>query len=243
MVVSKAPSLYCHSLSNVPDELVPPVLLGNVLQRLELPRRHRTCANVPDPTLLNDIVQGLHDLLSRCVTVQAVDLEHIDICAETLDALLDGIEDVLAAETNLVDHLAIVYRDGCDTECRIFLVNAEVALGEEDKLLARDVVLLDGFGDDLLRDAVGVDIGLEQLSATVLRYDMVLRTVSHVLMPLLYACSRIGKAASSFRTQGCHLSVPKLIAPRMTFETFRPDFPRLQRSAMVHYPRMDRELT
>jgi hypothetical protein len=172
-----------------------------------------------------------------------VDLEHIDICAETLDALLDGIEDVLAAKTDLVDHLAIVYRHGCDTECGILLVHAEVALGEEDKFLARDVVLLDGFGDDLLGDAVGVDVGLEQSSATVLRYDMVVRTVSHVLMPLLYACSRIGKAASSFRTQGCHLSVPKLIAPRMTFETFRPDLPRLQRSAMVHYPRKDRELT
>ena len=116
MVISEIPNVYCHSLSNIPDELVPTVLLGNVLERLELPRRHRTCANVPDPALLNDIVQSLHDLLSRCVTVQAVDLKHIDICAETLDALLDGIEDVLAAETDLVDHLAIVYGDGCDAE-------------------------------------------------------------------------------------------------------------------------------
>jgi hypothetical protein len=46
----------------------------------------------------------------------------------------------------------------------------------------------------------------------------------------LYACSRMGRAASSFRTQGCHLSVPKLIAPRITLETFRPDLPRLFRS-------------
>lgn len=243
MVISKAPSVYCHPLSNIPDELVPPILLGNVLQRLELPRCHRTCANIPDPALLNDIVQSLHDLLSRCIAVQAVDLKHIDICAETLDALLDGIEDVLAAETNLVDHLAIVCGDRCDSECGIFLVDAEVALGEEDKLLARDVVLLDGFGDDLLGDTVGVDVGLKQLSAIVLCYDTLLHTVSHVLMPLLYACSRIGKAASSFRTQGCHLSVPKLIAPKMTFETFRPDLPRLQKSATVHYLRKDRELT
>ena len=160
MAVSKALSIHCHSLSNVPDELVPPVLFSNVLQRLEFPRRHRTCANVPDPTLLNNIIQGLHDLLSRCVTVQAVDLKHIDICAETLDALFDGIKDVLATETDLVDHPAIVCRDGCDTERGIFLVDAEVALGKEDKLLARDVVLLDSFGDDLFGDAVGVDVGL-----------------------------------------------------------------------------------
>lgn len=185
MIISKAPSIYCHTLSNLPDELVPPVFLGNVLQSLELPRRHRTCANVPDPTLLNNIVQGLHDLLSRCVTVQTVNLKHIDVCAETLDTLLDGIEDVLAAETNLVDHLAIVYRDRRDTERGIFLVDAEVALGEKDNLLARDVVLLDGFGDDLLGDAVRVNVGLEQLSATLLRYNTLLHTVSHVLMPLL----------------------------------------------------------
>lgn len=90
-----------------------------------------------------------------------MDLKYIDICAEAPDALLDGIEDVLAAETDLVDHLAIICRDGRDTECGIFLVDAEVALGEENELLARDVVLLDSFGNDLLRDTVGVNVGLE----------------------------------------------------------------------------------
>ena len=56
--------------------------------------------------------------------------------------------------------MCFVCRDGCDTERGIFLVDAEVALGKEDKLLARDVVLLDSFGDDLFGDAVGVDVGL-----------------------------------------------------------------------------------
>ena len=150
---------------------------------------------------------------------------------------------MLAAEADLVDHSTVIDGACRDGNGRIFINDAEVAFREEDELVAGDVVLLDGFGDDLLGDAVGVNIGLEQLSATLLRYDTLLHTVSHVLIPLLYACSRIGKAASSFRTQGCHLSVPKLIAPRMTFETFRPDLPRLQKSAMVRYPRKDKELT
>jgi hypothetical protein len=52
-------------------------------------------------------------------------------------------------------------------------------------------------------------------------------TVSHVLIPTLYACSSSGRASSSFRTQSCHAGSPYDMAPRMTFETFRPDFPRL----------------
>jgi hypothetical protein len=52
-------------------------------------------------------------------------------------------------------------------------------------------------------------------------------TVSQVLMPFLYACSRMGKASSSFNTQGCHSELPKPMVPKMTLDTFRPDFPRL----------------
>lgn len=99
------------SLNSSPNKLVPPVLFRNILQRLELPRRHRARADVPDPALLHNVVERLHDLLSRCVTVQAVDLQDVDICAEPLNALLHGIEDVLAAEPNLVDHLTVINRD------------------------------------------------------------------------------------------------------------------------------------
>jgi hypothetical protein len=79
------------------DELVPAVLLGNILQRLELPGSHRASTNVSDPALLNNIVQSLHDLLPGCASVQAMDLEYIDVRAEPLHALLHRIEDMLAA--------------------------------------------------------------------------------------------------------------------------------------------------
>ena len=54
-----------------------------------------------------------------------------------------------------------------------------------------------------------------------------LDTVSQVLIPTLYACSSSGRASSSFKTQSCHAGSPYDMAPRITFETFRPDFPRL----------------
>ena len=55
-----------------------------------------------------------------------------------------------------------------------------------------------------------------------------LSTVSQVLIPTLYACSRSGRASASFKTQSCHAGSPYDMAPRMTFETFSPDFPRLK---------------
>jgi hypothetical protein len=57
------------------------MLLCNVLQRLELPSCHGAGANVADPALLNDVVQGLHDLLPWGASVQTVDLENINVGA------------------------------------------------------------------------------------------------------------------------------------------------------------------
>lgn len=51
--------------------------------------------------------------------------------------------------------------------------------------------------------------------------------VSHVLIPRSKACLSNGNASSSFRTQGCQSEEPKVIAPKMIFETLRPDVPRL----------------
>lgn len=112
---------------NIPDELVPPVLLSNVLQCLELPRRHRASTDVSNPPLLNDIVQRFHDLLSRCAAVETVDLQYVDVRAESLNALLDSVEDVLAAEADLVDHFTIVYGNRRNSERWIFFGDAEIA--------------------------------------------------------------------------------------------------------------------
>jgi len=137
---------------------VPAILLSDVLQRLELPRSHRAGANVPDPALLNDVVERLHNFLPRCIAVQAMDLEDVDVRAQALHTLLHRIEDVLPAQANRVDSLAVVCRGQGDWTPEVRFVDPEVAFREEDDLLAWDVVLLEGFADDALGLPVRVNI-------------------------------------------------------------------------------------
>jgi hypothetical protein len=85
------------------------MLLRNVLQRLKFPSRHRAGTNVSDPAFLDDIVQSLHDLLPWRASIQAVDLKYVNICAQSLDTLLHCIENVLPAQADFVNRLAIVY--------------------------------------------------------------------------------------------------------------------------------------
>ena len=62
-------------------EFVPAMLLSNVLQSLKLPCCHGAGTDISNPALFDDIVQSLHDLLSRRAPVQAMNLENIDVCA------------------------------------------------------------------------------------------------------------------------------------------------------------------
>lgn len=145
------------------DKLVPSVLFRNILQSLELPGGHGTRTNIPHPALLDDIVQCLHYLLSGCVAVQTMDLQDIDVGAQSLHALLDRVEDVLAAQTDSVDHVAVVGGACGDGDGGVFFLHAKVAFGEDDDFVAGDVVLLESLSDDLLGVAVGVDVGLTML--------------------------------------------------------------------------------
>lgn len=135
-------------------KLVPPVLFRNVLQCLKLPCRHGASPNIPHPAFLHYIVQSLHDLLSRCAPIQTVDLKHVYVCPQSLNALLYCIQDVLSAQSDLIDHIIVVGGDGGNALAGIRLVNTEVAFRENDDLVPWDIVLLEGFGDDLLRMAV-----------------------------------------------------------------------------------------
>ena len=63
-----------------------------------------------------------------------MDLQHIDICAQPLDALLYRVEDVFARQADLVDEVAVIGRHVCDSERWIFFVDTEVALGQENDL-------------------------------------------------------------------------------------------------------------
>lgn len=115
---------------------------------------------VPNLSALNNIVKRLHDLLARSLPVQSVDLQHIDICAETFDASIDCIENVLARQTGTVDKETVVGRRGGNGREISLVIDTEEAFGQDHHAAARDVVLLQSFSDNLLGSAVGVNIGL-----------------------------------------------------------------------------------
>lgn len=107
-------------------------------------------------------MQRLHGLLYRDCPIKAMDLQQVDVtCAQALQTRVYGVEDGRPAQTALVDVVfalpdlfgVLDMRDG-----RFFADNAK-AFGQQDQLLARDLVFLDGRADQLFGDAVGVDVG------------------------------------------------------------------------------------
>ena len=89
-----------------------------------------------------------------------MNLENVDVRAESLNALVHCIKNVLPAESDVVDVVAVVGAHGCDRLPDVVLVDAEVAFRKNDDLGAGNVVLLEGFANDALGKAVGVDVCL-----------------------------------------------------------------------------------
>lgn len=89
-----------------------------------------------------------------------MDLQDIDVGTQPLDTGVDSVEDVLAREADAVDPGAVVGARGRDGGLVALVVDAEIALGQDDDAVAGDVVFLQRFADDLFGFAVGVDVGL-----------------------------------------------------------------------------------
>ena len=87
-----------------------------------------------------------------------MDLQHIDVCTQSLHTGFYSIEDMLPAQPDLIDHLAVIGAHGADTRLAVVRCHAEVAFGEKDEFAAWDVIFFDGFGDDAFGFAVGVDV-------------------------------------------------------------------------------------
>jgi hypothetical protein len=121
---------------------------------------YRTGTEVPNLSTLDNVVQCLHDLLARRLPVQSVDLQDIDICAETLNASINRIKDMLARKTGTVNKWTVVSRRCGNGREVSLIVDTEETLGENHHAIARDVVLLQSLSDNLLGFAMGVNIGL-----------------------------------------------------------------------------------
>ena len=90
---------------------------------------YRASTDVPNLPALDNVVQRLHDLLARGIPVQTVDLQYIDVRAQTFHAGVDGIEDMLARQAGTVDKGAVVF-GGCGDGWELALVvDAEETLG------------------------------------------------------------------------------------------------------------------
>jgi hypothetical protein len=106
---------------------MPPFPIRNILQRLELPRCHRTRANVSHLPALYHVIQRLHDFFSWRISVQAMDLQNVNICAQSRDTRIHRIEDVLSRQALTVDHIAVIGRGLVDGTADVAFVDAEEA--------------------------------------------------------------------------------------------------------------------
>ena len=125
---------------------------------------YRTRPNIPHLPTLHHVIQRPHDLLARRLAIQPVDLQHVDVGAQPLDASVHRVEDVLPRQSDAVDEAGVVASGRRDGRLTALIVHAEEALGQDDHAVTRDVVLLQRLADDLLGAAVGVDVGLGALA-------------------------------------------------------------------------------
>ena len=139
------------------------------LPTLQLPARHRRCCDVSNPTFLYDVVQCPHDLFWRRRIVESMNLQHVYVCSQPFDARLDGVEDVLAAETCTICHRTVLrVHQNIVAWSRGLIVNTKIALCHQDQLRSRDRVLLNCFAYQALRDTIRICVScVPSVDATV----------------------------------------------------------------------------
>lgn len=93
--------------------------------------------------------------------VESVDLEDVDVGAQSLDAGINSVKDMLPAQSNPINPLSVnVAPWGCVyTLLSLFGVcDAEVALCQDNNAVARDVVFFESLPKDPLGFTVGIHI-------------------------------------------------------------------------------------
>lgn len=122
------------------DELGPPVDLSDMIQVLELEGVHRASTYVTDFTLLNEVVERLHDLFRRDGRIQPMDLEKINVWSiEPFERGIDLIEDSRTRQPGLIDIVALTV-DAWDHEglCTDILGDKTIDFGHDHHIPTRD---------------------------------------------------------------------------------------------------------
>lgn len=187
---------------------------------------HRARTNVADPSLLDDIVESAHDFFVWDIWVQTMDLKDINKGPKPLHTGLYSVEYMFAGESDTVDKATII-DSGCPHIKRWLTRKActPAAFGHDYNSLSGYLVLDERLANNFLGSAIGVQVSLVFVNR-IFAARSVERTVSQVLIPMLYACSNKGSASSSSRTHFAHCFVPYDIAPKMILETLRPELPK-----------------
>src|SRR6478735_646662 len=130
---------------------MPSVFLGDVLEHLKLPSCHllgrqlcqriiwprstyRAGTNIANLSTFNYIIECFHNLLWRNITIHSVNLQNIDVGAQSFDTLIHCIKNVLSREADSVDARTIVTGESCRIYRAFFSIDELEALGHNDQL-------------------------------------------------------------------------------------------------------------
>lgn len=192
------------------DEFRAAGFVGGVLEFGQLPGVHGTGAEIECFAGADDVVEPVHDLVDWGVVVVTVDLVEIDVVGlEATETVVDGVVEVLAAETFVVEIIA----------------HGVVEFGGDDDLVAGDAEGFDGAAEDFFTDAEGVHVGgVEEVDAEIPGFGDEGDAVGFFedpLPPLLGTVGHHAEAeAGDFEAGGAEAGVLHLVA----FEDFSEFF-------------------
>jgi hypothetical protein len=120
--------------------------------------KYRRSANIAQFAAFNNIIQSTHDLLHWRITIQAMDLQNVNIRPQPLYTLVYGIENMLPAQPTPIYSLTIINSEA-EVEGPAFFADFVEALGHDDNLGTRDRVFLHELAQDLFGYPIGISIG------------------------------------------------------------------------------------
>ena len=87
-----------------------------------------------------------------------MDLQDVDICPKSSNASVDGVEDMLPTQPNLIDHCSVVCAGCGNMRLASVARNTEEALAENDDFASRNIVYLKSLSNYFFGLSVRVDV-------------------------------------------------------------------------------------
>lgn len=152
--------LVTHICNNGSTEIRSHALDGRGFRLGQISYTYRACANISDFSAFNNIVQRPHNFCPGRFPIQSVNLQNINIGAETCDACIHGIQDVLAGKSHLIDLFPVIGALSTNSWLIATRINTKVAFTQDDHLRTRYIIFSQGFSDNFFRATIRVCICL-----------------------------------------------------------------------------------